>query len=143
MKKLRLFSLTSIIVLSAFLFSSCSGSLGNIGQTMELVNTLGDLGISPEAAIGGIGGILSLAKGNLNPEDLLKVTSAFPDMNNIMKEAKKLGVGDVKNMADLGKTFSKLGLKSTDVTKLIPAVTKYVGKNGGTGAADVLGGLLK
>ena len=60
-----------------------------------------------------------------------------------MKEAKKLGVGNVTDMADLGKTFSKLGLKPTDVTKMIPAVTKYVGSNGGTGAADILGGLLK
>ena len=46
-------------------------------------------------------------------------------------------------MAGLGKTFSKLGLKPTDVTKMIPAVTKYVGSNGGAGAADILGGLLK
>ncbi|MBK6773672.1 MAG: DUF2780 domain-containing protein [Ignavibacteria bacterium] len=125
------------------LFSSCTGSLGDIGKTMALVNTLDDLGISPTAAIGSIGGILSLANGKLNPADLSKITQAFPDSKNIMKEAKKLGVGNVTDMAGLGKTFSKLGLNPADVTKMIPAVTKYVGANGGTGAADILGGLLK
>ena len=131
------------VVLVSFAFSSCTSSLGDIGKTMALVNSLEKVGISPDAAIGGIGAVLSLAKGNLNPEDLLKVTSAFPDMNNIMKEAKKLGVGSVTDMADLGKTFSKLGLKPADVAKFVPEVTKYVGKNGGAGAADILGGLLK
>ncbi|MBK6537017.1 MAG: DUF2780 domain-containing protein [Ignavibacteria bacterium] len=125
------------------LFSSCTGSLGDIGKTMALVYTLDDLGISPTAAIGSIGGILSLANGKLNPADLSKITQAFPDSKNIMKEAKKLGVGNVTDMAGLGKTFSKLGLNPADVTKMIPAVTKYVGANGGTGAADILGGLLK
>lgn len=131
------------VVLTSLLISSCSSSLGDIGKTMALVNTLEGLGISPSAAIGGIGGVLSLAKGNLDPSDLTKVTSAFPDMNNIMKEAKSLGVDNVTNMADLGKTFSKLGMKPTDVAKFIPAVTKYVGSNGGSGAADVLGNLLQ
>lgn len=140
MKKIKLIL---AIVLVPILLTSCSSSLGSIGQTMELVNSLDKLGISPEMAIGGIGGILSLAKGKLNPEDLLKVTGAFPDMNNIMKEAKKLGVGNITDMAALGSTFSKLGMKPSDVTKFIPAVTNYVGKNGGTGAADILGNLLK
>ncbi|MBK7157570.1 MAG: DUF2780 domain-containing protein [Ignavibacteria bacterium] len=99
------------------LFSSCTGSLGDIGKTMALVNTLDDLGISPTAAIGSIGGILSLANGKLNPADLSKITQAFPDSKNIMKEAKKLGVGNVTDMAGLGKTFSKLGLNPADVTK--------------------------
>ena len=46
-------------------------------------------------------------------------------------------------MKDLGKTFSKLGLKPTDIAKFVPEMTKYVGLNGGAGAADILGGLLK
>lgn len=140
MKKIKL--LLSIILIS-LLFTSCTSSLGDIGKTMALVNTLEGLGISPTAAVGGIGAVLSLAKGNLDPSDLSKVTSAFPDMNNIMKEAKSLGVGNVTDMADLGKTLSKLGMKPTDITKFVPAVTKYVGANGGSGAADVLGNLLK
>ncbi len=132
-----------ILVVTTIFLTSCTSSLGDIGKTMALVNSLEGLGISPEAAVGGIGAVLSLAKGNLNAEDLMKVTSAFPDMNNIMKEAKKLGVGNISNMADLGKTFTKLGMKPSDITKFIPAVTKYVGQNGGSGAADILGGLLK
>lgn len=131
------------VVLLSFIFSSCTSSIGDIGKTMALVNSLEKLGISPEAAIGGLGGVLSLAKGKLSPEDLLKVTSAFPDMNNITKEAKKLGVGNVTNLADLNKTFSKLGMKPTDIAKFVPEVTKYVGKNGGAGASDILGSLLK
>ncbi len=140
MKKIK--SLFFVLLVSV-IFTSCTGSLGDIGKTMALVNTLEGLGISPTAAIGGIGGVLSLAKGKLDPSDLSKITSAFPDMNNIMKEAKSLGVGNVTDMADLGKTFSKLGMKPTDVAKFIPAVTKYVGSNGGTGAADILGNLLQ
>ncbi len=131
------------VVLASIIFTSCTSSLGDIGKTMALVNSLEKIGISPDAAIGGIGGILSLAQGKLDPADLSKVMSAFPDSKNIMKEAKKLGVGNVTDMTDLGKTFSKLGLKPTDVTKMIPAVTKYVGSNGGSGAGDIIGGLLK
>lgn len=131
------------VVLASIIFTSCTSSLGDIGKTMALVNSLEKIGISPDAAIGGIGGILSLAQGKLDPADLSKVMSAFPDSKNIMKEAKKLGVGNVTDMTDLGNTFSKLGLKPTDVTKMIPAVTKYVGSNGGSGAGDIIGGLLK
>lgn len=131
------------VVLASIIFTSCTSSLGDIGKTMALVNSLEKIGISSDAAIGGLGGILSLAQGKLDPADLSKVMSAFPDSKNIMKEAKKLGVGNVTDMADLGKTFSKLGLKPTDVTKMIPAVTKYVGSNGGSGAGDIIGGLLK
>lgn len=131
------------VVLASIIFTSCTSSLGDIGKTMALVNSLEKIGISSDAAIGGLGGILSLAQGKLDPADLSKVMSAFPDSKNIMKEAKKLGVGNVTDMTDLGKTFSKLGLKPTDVTKMIPAVTKYVGSNGGSGAGDIIGGLLK
>ncbi|MBK7252964.1 MAG: DUF2780 domain-containing protein [Ignavibacteria bacterium] len=140
---MKKFKSVLFVVLASIIFTSCTSSLGDIGKTMALVNSLEKIGISPDAAIGGIGGILSLAQGKLDPADLSKVMSAFPDSKNIMKEAKKLGVGNVTNMADLGKTFSKLGLKLTDVTKMIPAVTTYVGSDGATGAADILGGLLK
>ena len=140
---MKKFKSVLFVVLASIIFTSCTSSLGDIGKTMALVNSLEKIGISPDAAIGGIGGILSLAQGKLDPADLSKVMSAFPDSKNIMKEAKKLGVGNVTDMADLGKTFSKLGLKPTDVTKMIPAVTKYVGSNGGSGAGDIIGGLLK
>ena len=140
---MKKFKLVFVVLLSAVMFSSCTGSLGDIGKTMALVNSLEGLGISPTAAVGGLGAVLSLAKGNLDPSDLSKITSAFPDMNNIMKEAKNLGVGNVTDMKDLGKTFAKLGMKPTDVAKFIPEVTKYVGLNGGAGASDILGNLLK
>lgn len=96
---------------------------------MALVNSLEKIGISPEAAVGGIGAVMSLAKGKLDPSDFSKLPGAFPDPNNITKEAKKLGVGNVTDMADLGKTFSKLGMKPTDVAKIVPEMTKYVGLN--------------
>ena len=140
---MKKFKSVLFVVLASVIFSSCTSSLGDIGKTMALVNTLEGLGISPDAAIGGLGGILSLAQGKLDPADLTKVMGAFPDSKNIMKEAKKLGVGNITDMSGLGKTFSKLGIKPTDVTKMIPAVTKYAGANGGPGAADILGGLLK
>ena len=140
MKKLKPFL---IVVLSAFIFTSCSSSLGSLGKTMALVNSLENLGISPEAAVGGIGAVMSLAKGKLDPSDFSKLSSAFPDLNSITKEAKNLGVGNITDMAGLGKTFSKLGMKPTDVAKFVPEVTKYVGLNGGSGAADILGNLLK
>ena len=140
MKKLKPFL---IVVLSAFIFTSCSSSLGSLGKTMALVNSLENLGISPEAAVGGIGAVMSLAKGKLDPSDFSKLSSAFPDLNSITKEAKNLGVGNITDMTGLGKTFSKLGMKPTDVAKFVPEVTKYVGLNGGSGAADILGNLLK
>lgn len=140
---MKKFNLVFTVLIIAILFSSCTGSLGDIGKTMALVNSLEKIGISPEAAVGGIGAVMSLAKGKLDPSDFSKLSSAFPDLNSITKEAKNLGVGNVTDMKDLGKTFSKLGMKPTDVAKFVPEVTKYVGLNGGSGAADILGGLLK
>ena len=84
MKKLKS---VLFVVLVSIIFTSCTSSLGDIGKTMALVNSLEKMGISPDAAIGGIGGILSLAQGKLDPADLSKVMSAFPDSKNIMKEA--------------------------------------------------------
>ncbi len=131
------------VVIAAVMFSSCSAGIGDIGKTMALVNSLEKVGLSAEQAVGGIGAILSLAKGKLDPSDFSKIAGAFPDMNSIMKEAKNLGVGSVTDMASLTKNLSKLGLKPTDAAKLIPEVTKYVGKTAGSGAADILSGVLK
>ena len=86
---MKKFKSVLFVVLASIIFTSCTSSLGDIGKTMALVNYLEKIGISPDAAIGGIGGILSLAQGKLDPADLSKVMSAFPDSKKYYERSKK------------------------------------------------------
>ena len=81
---MKKFKSVLFVVLASIIFTSCTSSLGDIGKTMALVNYLEKIGISPDAAIGGIGCILSLAQGKLDPADLSKVMSAVSDSKNII-----------------------------------------------------------
>ena len=144
MKKIR--NLAAALVVAASLFTACSSSgLAGLGSTMELVNSLGKLGISPEQAIGGIGSLLSLANFKLDPADFSKVSGAFPDLENIMNKTKELGIdaSSITDMAGVGDAFDKLGMDSGKVTEFVPELTNFASKQGGQEAGDLLSGVFK
>jgi hypothetical protein len=142
MKKFKL--LLTVVVLSSFIFTSCGSSLPFLGPSMDLINGLTSLGISPEQAVGGVGALLQLSKGKLNPSDFMKVTSAIPYANTLMKSAQDMGVPmSIPNMAGVDKVFKDLDMSPDMVGKMIPEVTKFAGKKGGADVTNLLMGVLK
>jgi hypothetical protein len=112
----------------------------------KLVKKLTKLGVSPEQASGGVGTLLGLAKNNLSPENYTKITDAvFPDLNDIMKKTENMGIntGSVKTVNDAAESFTKLGMKPSDVEKFIPAIIKYTDEKAGPEISSLLKGALK
>ena len=142
MKKLR--TLVIAAVLSSFIFTSCGSSIPFLGPSMDMINGLSSLGISPEQAIGGVGALLTMTKGKLNPSDFMKVTGAIPYANTLMKSAQDMGVPmSISNMAGLDKVFKGLDMSPDMIGKMIPEVAKFAGKKGGDDVTNLLMGALK
>ena len=140
----RIKTLLVVAVLSSFLFSSCGSSLPYLGPSMDLINGMSSLGISPEQAVGGVGALLTLTKGKLNPSDFMKVTGAIPYSNTMMKAAQDMGVPvSISNLAGVDKLFKDLDMSPDMVAKMIPEVTKFAGKKGGVDVTNMLMGALK
>jgi hypothetical protein len=142
MNKLK--SLVAVAVLSSFMFYSCGTSLPYLGPTMDLVNGMSSLGISSEQAVGGIGALLTLTKGKLNPSDYLKVADAIPYSSNLIKAAQDMGVPmSIPNLAGVSKVFKDLDMSPDMVGKMIPEITKFASKKGGTDVINLMTGVLK
>jgi hypothetical protein len=129
-----------LFMVVAFLFmSGCSSGLGG---AVDMIGSLTKgLGISPTQAIGSVGAVLGLAKEKLGGGDFAKIASVIPGSDGIMKQAGELlgNTGTIGNVAGLVPLFGKLGISGDTITKVVPAVTDFVGKAGG----DTVGNLLK
>jgi len=99
------------------------------------------LGITQNQAEGGVGSILKLAQEKLAKGDFDKVASSIPGAQKYLDKAKSLGAfsGSVGNLAGLNGALGKLGIPPETAQKLVPYVTNYVGKIGGS----KVGALLK
>ena len=141
MKKVQSALVAAILAIA--LLSSCSSS--SVGGATELLGTLGKLGVSPDQAIGGLGSIMSLAQGKLNPADFTKVSKSIPGLDNVMKQATDLGAitGPLTSMAWVEQSFSKLGMNKDMVGKFVPEITKFATQNGGAEVGNLLSGVLK
>jgi hypothetical protein len=141
MKKVQTVLVAAILAIA--LLSSCSSS--GIGGATELLGTLGKLGVTPDQAIGGLGSIMSLAQGKLNPEDFTKVSKSIPGLDNIMKDATNMGAitGPITSMAGVEQSFSKLGMNKDMVGKFVPEITKFATQSGGAEVGNLLSGVLK
>lgn len=139
----RIKSLLVVAVLSSFMFYSCGSSIPYLGPTMDLINGMSSLGISPEQAIGGVGALLNLTKGKLDPADFLKVSNSIPYANTLMKTAKDMGVPtNISDLAGLNKAFKGLDMDPSMVAKMVPELTKFAGKKGGDDVVNLLSGVL-
>jgi hypothetical protein len=107
-------------------------------------NLMSTLGLNATQAIGGAGALLGLAQNTLPQADWSAITSAIPGTDALVKTAASLGgiTGKASSLADLSGPFTKLGLSTDQVTKLVPAVTDYVGKSTSAATAAALAGVL-
>jgi len=118
-----------------------SASMGSAGVVEALTS---QLGVTPQQATGGVGSMLSYAKGQLSPSDFTTVSSALPGADKYMSLASEaLGVGSISNRAALGSAFSKLGMSPDMVGKFAPIVSDYAGKYGSSAAKNLLAGVFK
>ena len=141
----RIKTLLVVAVLSSFILSSCGSSIPFLGPTMGAMNGMSSaLGISTEQAIGGTAGILLMSKGILSPTDYLRLTGAIPYSNSLTKYAEDLGVPtSITGKSQLDKVFKDLGMSSDMVGKMVPEVSKYAGKKGGSDVESMLNGVFK
>ena len=100
-----------------------------------------NLGVTQNQAEGGVGSILKLAQEKLSAGDFDMVAKAVPGAQKYLDKARSLGAytGALNDMAGLNGALSKLGIPPETSAKLVPAVTNYVGKVGGS----KVGALLK
>ena len=136
------------LALFAFAILGCSSTASSVSSLASnpLVSSLtSGMGLSTEQAVGGAGALLGSAQSKLSPEDWKKVSSAVPGTDSLVSSAKSLtGVtGNFGDVSSLGSSFSKLGLSSSQVSQLVPAVTGYVSKAAGPEVGSLLAGVLK
>lgn len=138
-------SLFASAILSVALLAACSSSIGGLGSTMDLINSLGKLGVTPEQAIGGVGALMNLAQGKLSADDFSKVGGSIPNLDNLMKQAEGLGAftGPLTSLAGVENSFEKLGMDKGKVSQFIPEVTNFASQKGGNEVANLLSGVLK
>ena len=124
-------------------------------EGLELVDLLvKNIGVTTQQAEGGAGSIFNAAKQNMDDEDFLKVTSAMPEVEQLMAAAPKIekgsgnlggissmlgeNTGSVGKMAGLYDSFSKLGLSKDMAGQFIPLILDYAKSNGGEAVFNLL-----
>lgn len=115
------------------------------------------LSITPEQAMGGAGALFGAAKTKLSADDFLKVSSAVPGMDGLLKAAPKPKAGDsdmldivgaalpgkAGAMASVAGSFKQLGMSPQMAVKFLPIMTQFVKVKGGAEVAGLLSGALK
>ena len=127
---------------------------------MELIQMLtSQLGISDEQATGGAGLLFKMAKDKLGDDDFSQVSSAIPDIENLISSAPDAGglggalgglestfgggAGQLGNLASLAGGFKKLNLDSGLISKFIPIVMSFVQSKGGDSIKAILEKVIK
>ena len=135
--------LQSILVAAAV--PGC-GSMEQMGMgSASVIDALtSQLGVTPQQATGGVGSMLSYAKGQLSPNDFSTVSKALPGADSYMQLASSaLGTGTISTNTGLESAFSRLGMKPEMVGKFAPIVVDYAGKYGGSAAKSLLAGVFR
>jgi hypothetical protein len=101
------------------------------------------LGLSSNQAIGGLGSLLSLAKGTLSSDQFKQLASVIPSADKYMGALEGLGItgSDIKDAAGLQSAFSKLGMNQEQASGFVPTVSDLVGEMGGDSVKGLLSGL--
>jgi len=134
-----------IFLVAALLFAGCA-EMQATGATNVLVQLLtGQLGVTADQAMGGVGSILSLTKEKLPKMDFATLTKFIPGADTFLKTAKDLGavVGPIGDQTGLTAAFSRLGMGSDMVGKFTQVLSDFVGKAGGETAKNLLAAGLK
>lgn len=122
---------------------------GNLGAETDLVSLLvGQLGVSQQQALGGVGSIFSLAQQRLNPGDFSLLSANVPDMDRYLgavSSQPRLGndggsslLGMAGGLLGLAGSFQSLGMNSSMIGQFVPVVLQYVQNQGGATAMALL-----
>lgn len=123
-------------------------------QTSGLLEALtGQLGVSPQQAVGGTGALLGLAKNQLPGGDYTQLLSAVPGLDKLAGSNALAGLGglsgsqggsgallgNVSSLGDVNQAFGALGMDSGMTGKFAQVLLDYFGKQGLS--SNVLGSL--
>jgi hypothetical protein len=101
-------------------------------------------GLSAAQAVAGAGALLGTAQSKLAPADWQKVSAAVPGTDPLVSTARSLtGATSFGDMSSASGALSKVGLSSSQVSALVPAVTSYVSSAAGPEVGGLLAGALK
>lgn len=128
----------AIVALATILCMGCASTSSLLSN--PLISSLSTgLGINPTQAIQGAGSLFSLAKEKLSKPDFKSLGKAIPGVDDMMKEAGKLGLpSPIGSVNGLNPVFQKIGLSTDQVTKMISQTTGSVEQAGGKEMADKL-----
>jgi hypothetical protein len=138
-----------LVVLSLFTLAGCSSTGGmpealtSLAGEPAVASLTQSLGVTTDQAIGGIGSIMSLARGKLSAEQFQSLAAAIPQADKYMGALGGLGIkgSDIKDAAGLQSAFTKLGMNSDTASKFLPAVADFAGKSGGETVSSLISGL--
>jgi len=133
---------------------SIAGAVGQANQLGLIDILVGQLGISPQQALGGVGSIFSVAQQRMNPGDFSQLSNALPDMDRYLSSVPQqvstsgsqslLGAagglmgGQLGSLANLAGSFQSLGMNPSMVSQFVPVVLQYVQNQSGAGAMSLL-----
>ena len=130
--------------------------LGN-PQSLELLQALSSLKLSPQQALGGTGALLGLAKNQLPSVEYRQLNQSIPGLNKLegsngLQQLNGLSdllgesagaplsaeaiaaLGNVNNTQQLNQAFSALGMDSGMIGQIAPLLLQYFGQQGVQGA---------
>ena len=126
--------------------------LGN-PQSLELLQALSSLKLSPQQALGGTGALLGLAKNQLPSAEYSQLNQSIPGLNKLegsnglqqlngLSAEATAALGNVNNTQQLNQAFSALGMDSGMIGQIAPLLLQYFGQQGVQGTLlNSLGGL--
>ncbi|WP_020485323.1 DUF2780 domain-containing protein [Methylomonas sp. MK1] len=131
-----------------------AGAMGQTSQLGLIDILVGQLGISPQQALGGVGSIFSVAQQRMNPGDFSQLSNAVPGMDRYLSSVPQqvsaassqslLGAagglmgGQLGSLANLAGSFQSLGMNPSMVSQFVPVVLQYVQNQSGAGAMSLL-----
>ncbi|MBX9754061.1 MAG: DUF2780 domain-containing protein [Pseudomonadaceae bacterium] len=138
--------------------------LGN-PQSLELLQSLSSLKLTPQQALGGTGALLGLAKNQLPSAEYSQLNQSVPGLEKFegnqglsqlnglsgllgksagtpLSEEANAALGNVNSLPALNQAFSSLGMDSSMIGKFAPLLLQYLGQQGVQGSLlSSLGGL--
>lgn len=130
--------------------------LGN-PQSLELLQALSSLKLSPQQALGGTGALLGLAKNQLPSAEYSQLNQSIPGLNKLegsnglqqlnglsgllgesagapLSAEATAALSNVNNTQQLNQAFSALGMDSGMIGQIAPLLLQYFGQQGVQGA---------
>ena len=144
---MNLYKKIAVIVVGALLVAACSSfkspapSFSAAGLTDSLTSSLG---LSTNQAAQGTAALLSLAEEKLPASSWTKIMDSMGGLDGLMNAVKGMGLpSPIGDLSGLSGTFSKLGISSDQVTKMIPKVSDYIGQAAGSDIGNQVLNALK